>query len=181
MSFAKLASSRPATRWHTVLSTPLGPLTVCRDEVGITGVHFPHHWHPPAPAALGTRVDRGFEAVAEQLAEYFAGRRRRFELGLHVAGDARQRRVWTLIDEIPYGRTSTYGELAGRLGGGATPREVGAATGRNPLSILIACHRVVGRDGRLTGYAGGLERKRMLLDLELRTARTDEDGPRTLW
>jgi methylated-DNA-[protein]-cysteine S-methyltransferase len=151
---------------HTILASPLGDLTVVRDDDGITGVYFPHHWTRPDPATFGPRVDGGFEDVAAQLGEFLAGERRTFDLPLHPAGPPDQRRVWDLIAAIPYGGTSTYGELARRLGDGTTAQEVGAAVGANPLSILVACHRVVGSDGKLTGYAGGLDRKRHLLDLE---------------
>jgi methylated-DNA-[protein]-cysteine S-methyltransferase len=151
---------------HTILASPLGDLTVVRDDDGLTGLYFRHHWTRPDPATFGPRVDEGFEDVAAQLREFFAGERRTFELPLHPAGTPDQRRVWDLIDRIPYGRTSTYGQLAEALGDGTTAQEVGVAVGRNPLSILVACHRVVGSTGKLTGYAGGLERKRRLLDLE---------------
>jgi methylated-DNA-[protein]-cysteine S-methyltransferase len=151
---------------HTVLATPIGDLTVVRDDDGVTGVYFPHHWTRPDRTAFGPRVDHGFEDVAGQLAEYFAGERTAFDLPVHPAGSPLQERVWRLIDAIPYGRTATYGELAEALHDGTTAQEVGAAVGATPLSILVGCHRVVGADGRLTGYAGGLERKRRLLDLE---------------
>jgi methylated-DNA-[protein]-cysteine S-methyltransferase len=151
---------------HTVLSSPIGDLTVVRDDGGVTGVYFPHHWTRPDRAAFGPRAEDGFEDVAAQLAEYFAGSRRAFDLPLHATGTGTQRRVWDLIAAIPYGQTATYGELARRLGDGTTPQEVGAAVGSNPLSILVGCHRVVGTGGKLTGYAGGLARKRRLLDLE---------------
>lgn len=151
---------------HTILASPLGELTVVRDDDGVTGVYFPQHWTRPDRAAFGTRTEDGFQDVAAQLAEYFAGDRRDFDLPTHAAGTAGQRRVWDLIAAIPYGTTSTYGGLARALGDGTTPQEVGAAVGSNPLSILVGCHRVVGAGGALTGYAGGLRRKRHLLDLE---------------
>jgi methylated-DNA-[protein]-cysteine S-methyltransferase len=151
---------------HTILATPLGDLTVVRDDAGVTGVYFPHHWTRPDRAAFGPRVEAGFEDVAAQLAEYFAGGRTAFDLPLHASGDPLQERVWGLIAAIPYGRTASYGELARALGDATTAQEVGAAVGANPLSILVGCHRVVGAGGRLTGYAGGLDRKRRLLDLE---------------
>jgi methylated-DNA-[protein]-cysteine S-methyltransferase len=151
---------------HTILASPLGDLTVVRDDDGVTGVYFPHHWSRPDRAAFGTRTEDGFEDVAAQLAGFFARERRDFDLPMHAAGTATQRRVWDLIAAIPYGATSTYGELARALGDGTTAQEVGAAVGSNPLSILVGCHRVVGAGGRLTGYAGGLDRKRRLLDLE---------------
>jgi methylated-DNA-[protein]-cysteine S-methyltransferase len=151
---------------HTILASPLGDLTVVRDDDGVTGVYFPQHWTRPDRTGFGPRVEDGFEDVAAQLAEYFAGERRDFDLPAHAAGTGAQRRVWDLIAAIPYGQTATYGELARKLGDGTTAQEVGAAVGSNPLSILVGCHRVVGAGGALTGYAGGLGRKRRLLDLE---------------
>ncbi len=132
-------------------------------------MYYPHHWYLPDPATFGVRTGSGFEDVEEQLGEYFAGRRTAFELTDVDGGDAFQERVWELIARIPYGETTTYGELARELGDPAIARAVGGAVGRNPLSIVVPCHRVVGKDGKLTGYAGGLERKRLLLDLEAPT------------
>ena len=154
------------TAEHTVLATPLGDLTLVRHGGALTGLYFPRHWSRPAPATLGPRTGRGFGDAARQLGEYLDGARTAFDLPLDPRGDDFQRRVWELIAGIPYGRTASYGELARRLGEGADPRRVGAAVGRNPLCILIPCHRVVGSTGELTGYAGGLTRKRALLDLE---------------
>jgi methylated-DNA-[protein]-cysteine S-methyltransferase len=154
-----------------IFDSPIGGLTLVADEGKLTGVYFPHHWHKPDPATFGPRSDAGFEEVTEQLAEYFAGDRETFDLVVEPRGVAFQARVWRLIGRIPYGRTVTYGDMAREVGDGATPKDVGAAVGRNPLSVIIPCHRVVGRDGSLTGYAGGLARKRFLLDLEERTAR----------
>jgi methylated-DNA-[protein]-cysteine S-methyltransferase len=151
---------------HTLLATPLGELTVVRRADALTGLYFPGHWPKPDRASFGARTGRGFEKVARQLGEYLAGQRDTFDLRLEPRGTPFQRRVWDLIAQLPYGRTTSYGELARRLGGDATPQEVGAAAGSNPLSILIPCHRVIGSTGKLTGYAGGLARKRALLDLE---------------
>ena len=109
--------------------------------------------------------DRGFDAVARQLAEYFAGERREFELPLTPHGSAAAQRVWKLLAEIPYGQTTTYGTLAREIGG-TGPRAVGGFVAHNPLSIFIPCHRVVGSTGQLTGYAGGIDRKQHLLELE---------------
>jgi methylated-DNA-[protein]-cysteine S-methyltransferase len=149
---------------HTLLDSPLGDLTVVAKDDRICGLYFPHHWYRPND--LGRRTERGFGEVAEQLAQYFAGERRTFDLPTHAEGDDFQRRVWAGIDAIEYGRTVTYGDIAAELGQPKLAREVGAAVGRNPLSIVVPCHRVVGKDGVLTGYAGGLARKRFLLDLE---------------
>jgi methylated-DNA-[protein]-cysteine S-methyltransferase len=154
------------TATHTTIDSPIGELTlVARDGV-LSGIYFPGHWHMPAPEVFGTPVEDGFEQAREQLGEYFAGARTEFELETTVVGEEFQRRVWALIDRIPYGRTTTYGEMAEELGDPVLAREVGSAVGRNPLSIVVPCHRVVGKDGKLTGYAGGLERKRFLLELE---------------
>lgn len=155
----------PAT-WHTIAESALGDLTLVRDAHGMRGVYFPHHWYRLDPATFGPRSDAGFEDARDQLAEYLAGRRRTFDLELVADGTPLQRRVWDLIARIPYGEKTTYGDLAASIGEGVSAQQVGAAVGRNPLSIIVACHRVVGRNGKLTGYAGGLPRKRHLLDLE---------------
>jgi methylated-DNA-[protein]-cysteine S-methyltransferase len=161
-----LRKDRKVTPTHTIIHSPIGELTLVANDGVLSGVYFPGHWYPPAPAALGSRCGSGFEQAAAQLAEYFAGGRTTFELLTATVGDGFQRRVWTLIDQIPYGETTTYGELARELGDPSRARAVGAAVGRNPLSVIVPCHRVIGKDGSLTGYAGGLERKRFLLDLE---------------
>jgi methylated-DNA-[protein]-cysteine S-methyltransferase len=154
------------TSMHTTVDSPLGDLTLVALDGVLSGVYFPGHWYPPATEALGIRSASGFEHPAQQLAEYFAGARRSFDLATSTSGDGFQQRVWGLIGEIPYGETSTYGELARELGDPSLARAVGAAVGRNPLSVILPCHRVIGKDGSLTGYAGGLERKRFLLELE---------------
>jgi methylated-DNA-[protein]-cysteine S-methyltransferase len=163
--------------WHTVIDSELGELTLVRDAEGMRGLYFPHHWYRPGPATFGPRVEDGFEEAEHQLVEYLAGRRRAFDLNLVPGGAPLQRRVWDLIRLIPYGETTTYGELATRIGDGVTAQHVGAAVGRNPLSLIVACHRVVGRNGKLTGYAGGLARKRHLLDLELEQISHSERTP----
>jgi methylated-DNA-[protein]-cysteine S-methyltransferase len=163
--------------WHTVFPTDLGGLVLVRDAAALRGVYFPRHWHRPNPDAFGPRVDRDFDDVTRQLAEYLAGERRCFEVALAPVGDALQRSVWELVGRIPYGETTTYGDLAAVVGGAVTAQQVGAAVGRNPLSIIVPCHRVVGRNGRLTGYAGGLARKRHLLELE----HDQTSGGQTLW
>jgi methylated-DNA-[protein]-cysteine S-methyltransferase len=151
---------------HTMFATPLGELTLVAEDRTLSGVYFPGHWTRPDPATFGERSERRLEQVEEQLAEYFAGERTSFELPICAAGNAFQRQVWDLIDRIPYGQTATYGQLASELGNPTLARKVGNAVGHNPLSVIVPCHRVVGRDGKLTGYAGGLQRKRFLLDLE---------------
>ncbi len=167
---------------HALLATCLGELTVVREEEALTGLYFPRHWPRPDRAAFGPRVDTGFEDVARQLGEYLAGDRSAFELPLKVSGSDFDRRVWELIAEIPYGQTTTYGDLARDLGAWTDPRDVGTAVGRNPLSIVIPCHRVIGSTGKLTGYAGGLERKRALLEIEhARILRTGHAPAAGLW
>jgi methylated-DNA-[protein]-cysteine S-methyltransferase len=154
------------TTWHTVVGSAVGELTLVRDAEGMRGLYFPRHWYRPDPLTFGPHVAEGFEEAKHQVAEYLAGRRRAFDLELVVGGTPLQRRVWDLIRGIPYGEMTTYGDLAIGIGDGVTAQQVGAAVGRNPLSIIVACHRVVGRNGKLTDYAGGLARKRHLLDLE---------------
>jgi methylated-DNA-[protein]-cysteine S-methyltransferase len=154
------------TSTHTTLDSPLGELTLVARDGAVSGVYFPGHWYLPDAATFGIRSESGFDQARRELAEYLAGERTIFELPTSTAGDGFQQRVWKLIDAIPYGETSTYGELARELGDPSLARAVGSAVGRNPLSVIVPCHRVIGKDGKLTGYAGGLERKRWLLDLE---------------
>ena len=153
-------------RYHTKLATRLGELTVVRDDNALTGLYFRGHWPRPDRTAFGPRAEDGFEDVARQLGEYLAGDRTVFELPVKVTGDEFDLRVWELVSGVPYGQSTTYGELARSLGAGTDPRDVGAAIGRNPLCIVIPCHRVIGSTGKLTGYAGGLSRKRALLEIE---------------
>jgi methylated-DNA-[protein]-cysteine S-methyltransferase len=165
MTATCVTTASNTTEWTTT-GSPIGELTLVADDGRLTGVYFPHHWYRPDPATFGRRAETGFGEVKRQLAEYFAGERQRFDLPLDARGDEFQRRVWELIGRIPYGHTATYGDLARELGGQVPAKDVGAAVGRNPLSVIVPCHRVVGKDGSLTGYAGGLARKRFLLDLE---------------
>lgn len=151
---------------HAIIDSPIGELTLVGDDDGsvVTGVYFPHHWTRLDRTAFGERDDTAFPEAARQLKEYFAGQRTEFDVPTRAEGDRFQRDVWAAIGQIPYGGTATYGDLAKAVGG--LPHEVGAAVGRNPLSILVACHRVVGKNGKLTGYAGGLKRKAFLLERE---------------
>ena len=166
MSTATITTS---TR-HVVIDSPIGLLTLVRDDDGLTGLYYPGHWTRPDQTTFGPRVepsdDHGFDEAIAELREYFAGERQEFDLPLNPLGGERARQVWQLLAEIPYGQTTTYGELARKVGGGVDPRDIGGFVGANPLSIFIACHRVVGSTGKLTGYAGGLDRKRYLLELE---------------
>ncbi|MBV8787013.1 MAG: methylated-DNA--[protein]-cysteine S-methyltransferase [Mycobacterium sp.] len=158
------------TARHTVIESPLGELTLVADGDDLTGVYFRHHWHPPTADVLGQYVDPAgdelFGNVRDQLDEYLAGVRTEFDLPIALRGEPRQVRVWNLVGDIGYGQTRTYGELAAAVADGATAYEIGQTVGRNPLSIVVPCHRVVGKGGALTGYAGGLKRKRFLLELE---------------
>jgi methylated-DNA-[protein]-cysteine S-methyltransferase len=164
-----------------IVESPIGPLTLVRDDTGITGLYYRGHWTRPDHNSFGPRVDsntdHGFDEAIAQLSEYFSGQRREFDVPLNPQGSDIARRVWQLLTEIPYGQTTTYGELASRLGDGISARDVGGFVGHNPLPILIACHRVVGAGGKLTGYAGGLDRKRYLLELE----KAIFAAPATLW
>lgn len=155
---------------HTVISSPLGPLTLVADEGVLAGVYFEQHTRRPDQGRFGERDDNGFGAAREQLEQYFSGTRTAFELALAPRGTAFQQQVWQQLRAIPYGETRSYGQLARQLGNPGLAREVGAANGRNPISVIVPCHRVVGADGKLVGYAGGLDRKRFLLNLELRLA-----------
>jgi len=141
-------------------------LTLTGDERALAGLYFAGHVRLPQADSFGSSDDRAFAEAVEQLAEYFAGARITFRLALAPKGNDFQQRVWAKLIEIPYGQTRTYGQLADELGGPGLARAVGAANGQNPLSIIVPCHRVVGSTGKLTGYAGGLERKAYLLDLE---------------
>jgi methylated-DNA-[protein]-cysteine S-methyltransferase len=158
------------TARSTNVDTAVGDLTLVADDDTLTGLYFPHHWYKPADSAMGPKVDARadplFAATTDQLDEYLAGARRAFDLPIAARGDTFQHQVWALLADIPYGTTTTYGELAARLGDATLAQDVGRAVGRNPLSIVVPCHRVVGKDGKLTGYAGGLDRKRFLLNLE---------------
>ncbi|RMI32359.1 methylated-DNA--[protein]-cysteine S-methyltransferase [Nocardia stercoris] len=156
---------------HTVIDTAqLGPVTIVATGPAVTGLYFRHHIRRPAAETLGPEVsfvdDPVLGEAVGQLLEYFLGRRRTFELPLHAAGDDFQQRVWREVTAIEYGTTTTYGQIAENLGDRRLAYRVGQAVGANPLCVFVPCHRVIGADGSLTGYAGGLERKRALLELE---------------
>lgn len=154
---------------HTTIDSPLGPLTLVADGDALVGLYMADQRHRPPDERFGAPApaeDATLARAADELAEYFAGRRTRFTVPLRAAGTPFQRAVWERIAAIPFGATATYTELAVALGRPTATRAVGAAVGRNPLSVLVPCHRVVGSGGALTGYAGGLDRKRTLLALE---------------
>jgi methylated-DNA-[protein]-cysteine S-methyltransferase len=150
------------------MHTELGPLILVGDEDALRGVYFADGRHPPLEQ-LPT-ASAPLQAARTQLGEYLAGERETFDLPLAAGGTAFQQRVWAALADIPYGATRTYGALARELG--TAPRAVGLANGRNPLSIVVPCHRLVGGSGALTGYGGGVERKRLLLELERRNAKS---------
>lgn len=167
--------------WTAVIGSPVGDLTAYADDRAVHALLFDGHrvagepvvWPPGEPLPNTCPVRRVAAAehpvlarLAAQLTEYFDGARHTFDLPLQLHGNAFQRRVWEALRTIPYGQTRSYGQLAVQLGEPGAARAVGAANARNPISIVIGCHRVVGGSGALVGYAGGLDRKRFLLDLE---------------
>jgi methylated-DNA-[protein]-cysteine S-methyltransferase len=160
-------------RTHTTIASPVGDLTAVTEDGVLRGLYFARHRRRLKPEDLGTYSDTGFDEVRRQLEEYFAGKRTCFELALSAVGDEFQQQVWKLLAQIPYGETRSYGQLARQLGNVALAQAVGNACARNPLPVVVPCHRVVGANGDLTGYAGGLERKRFLLDLEEPAERKD--------
>jgi methylated-DNA-[protein]-cysteine S-methyltransferase len=165
---------------HTVVDSPVGPITLVNHDGALCGVYLDGHRHGPEADRLGPRAPTGFEEAARQLDEYFAGRRQDFELATQAEGTPFQRLVWAALTRIPYGTTTTYGALAAQIGRPGASRAVGLANGRNPLSIVVPCHRVIGADGSLTGYGGGMERKAYLLAHEaglLGTASVLSDRP----
>jgi methylated-DNA-[protein]-cysteine S-methyltransferase len=156
---------------HTTVDTPIGALLLTADDTGLTRVLFPHTRGRPACVEPGWLVDDGthghasmvLDETRQQLADYFAGRRRAFALPLAPHGTAFQRRVWEALARLGWGETVSYAELARRAGVPRSARAVGAANGRNPLPIVVPCHRVIGADGTLTGFGGGVETKAWLL------------------
>ena len=149
------------------IQTPLGPLTLAATERGLAGVWFDAQAHHPGELAAPTdAAQRWLAQAAREFEAYFAGRQRRFSVPLDAQGTDFQRDVWRALSGIPWGSLQTYGDIARALGRVQAARAVGAAVGRNPISVIVPCHRVVGRDGSLTGYAGGLSRKEALLELE---------------
>ncbi|CAN5190447.1 methylated-DNA--[protein]-cysteine S-methyltransferase [soil metagenome] len=162
-----MTSTTPARgRRHTLLDSPVGPLTLVAADGALVGLYMTDQRHRPTEEIFGAPDPAPFIEAAAQLGEYFAGDRTDFDLPLAPAGTAFQRAVWRALLEIPYGQTISYGQLAAGIGTPTASRAVGMANGRNPIGIIVPCHRVVGATGDLTGYGGGLERKRQLLTLE---------------
>jgi methylated-DNA-[protein]-cysteine S-methyltransferase len=157
-----------AATCYSYVDSPLGRMFVQGDGQFVTGLFMPGHkgWRDPDPA--WQQADAPFAAVREQLAEYFAGERQTFDVLLKLAGTPFQQRVWQELVRIPFGTTITYAQLAQRVGKPTASRAVGHANGRNPISIIVPCHRVIGADGKLVGYAGGVDKKQWLLTWERR-------------
>ncbi len=165
-------TSNPSTttvrRSHTTIDSPIGPLTLVADGGTLCGLHMDGQRHRPHDGSFGRRDAGPFAEAVDQLDEYFAGRRTTFEVDMAPAGTDFQQQVWGTLRDIPYGATASYGQIASRVGRPRAVRAVGLANGRNPIAIMIPCHRVVGASGDLVGYGGGLDRKRQLLELERR-------------
>jgi methylated-DNA-[protein]-cysteine S-methyltransferase len=155
-------------RYYSIINSPVGSLILVADDSALTGLYFADRDHVPAASRDWIRDARHpvLRQAAGQIHEYFAGKRMSFSLPLRLAGTGFQEKVWRQIALIPHGKTITYSDLARRVGAPAAIRAAGTSTGRNPLSIIIPCHRVVGKNGSLRGFAGGLERKQRLLKLE---------------
>ncbi|WP_151480219.1 methylated-DNA--[protein]-cysteine S-methyltransferase [Streptomyces albicerus] len=151
---------------HTVIDSPYGPLTLVATDGVLSGLYMTDQRHRPPEETFGEPDDTPFGEAIEELRAYFAGELKEFSVRLRLDGTPFQRSVWEQLRKIPYGETRSYGELADALGNPKASRAVGLANGKNPLGIIVPCHRVVGADGSLTGYGGGLERKQRLLDFE---------------
>ncbi len=147
-------------------ATPIGALTLVSDGASLAGLYFENHKVGGPPNDAAEKSDRVIDAARKQLDAYFAGRRQIFDLPLAPQGTPFQRSVWARLAQIPFGATTTYGAIANEIGAPRAVRAVGASVGRNPISIIVPCHRVLGASGALTGFAGGVERKRFLLALE---------------
>ncbi|MEV6168552.1 methylated-DNA--[protein]-cysteine S-methyltransferase [Streptomyces sp. NPDC051954] len=153
---------------HTVIDSPYGPLTLVAEDGTLCGLYMTDQRHRPPQESFGfgPHDDAVFAETEEQLDAYFAGELKEFTLELRLHGTPFQRTVWDQLRKIPYGETRSYGDLADALGNPGASRAVGVANGKNPIGIIVPCHRVVGADGSLTGYGGGLQRKQRLLDFE---------------
>ena len=162
-----MATATTATRSFTYVESPLGPLLLVGDGTGVlSGLYLGAHERCPSPDPAWQEDAASFTAVAGQLDEYFAGTRTDFDVEVDLVGTPFQVEVWQALQGIPYGETISYAELARRIGRPAAVRAVGSANGRNPVSIIVPCHRVIGADGSLTGYGWGTDRKSWLLDHE---------------
>jgi methylated-DNA-[protein]-cysteine S-methyltransferase len=155
---------------YTILDSPVGALALTSNGEAITGLFMEKYKGEPFSIGDWTRDDGLFREAADQLRAYFAGELTEFDLPVATGGAPFQRRVWAELQKIPYGSTISYGELARRIGNPKASRAVGSANGDNPISIIIPCHRVIGSNGKLTGYGGGIERKKFLLEFEAETS-----------
>lgn len=151
---------------YAYLDSPLGALLLARDATGICQLTFEHHKHPRPIQSDWQRDDAAFADARAELGEYFAGKRRTFDVPLSLHGTPFQQQVWEALQAVPYGQTITYAQLADKIGRHGAYHPVGAAVGMNPVSIFVPCHRALGSNGSLTGYAGGIDRKVRLLRLE---------------
>ncbi len=157
---------------YTYIKSPNGTILLARNEAGLTRINFQEGKHKVQPGPSWRREDGPLLEAIDQLRAYFNGTRQSFDLPLAPEGTTFQQKVWRALQDIPCGETITYGELADRIGRPTASRAVGAANGQNPLPIVIPCHRVIGANGKLTGYAGGLKIKKALLDHEQRVSGT---------
>jgi methylated-DNA-[protein]-cysteine S-methyltransferase len=154
---------------YRTVDSPVGPLTLAGHDDVLTNLRMEDQTHPPSGREGWVLDEHAFPKVVDQLEAYFAGELTEFDVAFRLEGTPFQRQVWAALLEIPYGETWSYGAVARRIGRPMASRAVGMANGRNPIGIIVPCHRVIGSTGRLTGYGGGLDRKQVLLDLERRT------------
>ena len=163
-----IVTTEKAATGYSVIRSDVGELMLVTDGSALIGLYFADRDHLPAASSSWKRDDQHpvLRTVARQLAEYFAGQRTSFSIPLRPIGTGFQEKIWGEIARVPYGKTITYSELAARAGASHAIRAAGTATGRNPISIIVPCHRVVGKKGDMCGFAGGLDRKRRLLELE---------------
>ncbi|MEV6581776.1 methylated-DNA--[protein]-cysteine S-methyltransferase [Streptomyces sp. NPDC051582] len=169
--------STMSAKQHSIVDSPYGPLTLVATDGVLSGLYMTAQRHRPAEESFGERVaatEEPFPEVVRQLAAYFAGELTAFDVPLRLEGTAFQRSVWDQLVRIPYGRTWSYGELAAKLGKPNASRAVGLANGKNPVGIIVPCHRVIGASGSMTGYGGGVERKVRLLAFEAGEAEAGE-------
>jgi methylated-DNA-[protein]-cysteine S-methyltransferase len=155
-----------AVRRHALIDSPIGVLALVEEEGRLAALSVESARRGPVPESFGVRDDDAAASVQEQLGEYFDGRRQEFDADVVLHGTPFQQRVWHALIAIPYGRAGTYGQIARAIGAPKAAQAVGAANARNPVSLLIPCHRILGANGRLTGYAGGMDRKEFRLRLE---------------
>jgi methylated-DNA-[protein]-cysteine S-methyltransferase len=152
--------------FYTIIESPINDLLLVGDGSALHRLDMREGRRPVAIDPSWERRDAAFQNARDQLSEYFDGHRHKFDVELEMTGNAFELRVWRELCAIPYGETLSYGQVARAIGAPDAPRAVGLANGRNPIAVIVPCHRVIGADGSLTGYGGGLRRKRLLLDLE---------------